>query len=157
MNFLTDNVCKVFDRRNKNKNEARKKFLITLTCCPSASVFVSRPTGLRTSNVSFTSVRVDWNPVPERFILGYRVLVQNTSLNWTLHWNKTYANIVGLRSSTEYIIRVLPVHGLTDVKHPSGNAASILVTTKREPGKQFLGIRRSPIVPKFPHRVQLTA
>lgn len=103
------------------------------------SVFVSRPTGLRISNVTLTSVRVDWNPVPERFILGYRVLVQNNPLNKTLHWNETYALVVNLRSNTKFTISVLPVHGLTEKEHPSGNAASITVTTKRGPGKKKLG------------------
>lgn len=99
-----------------------------------ASVFVSRPAGLRTSNVTFTSFRVDWNPVPERFILGYRVLVQNISFNETLPWKKTYTNVLGLRSNTKYTVSVIPVHGLTDGEHPAENAASIIVTTKREPG-----------------------
>lgn len=103
-----------------------------------ASVYVSRPTGLRSSNVTLTSVRVDWNPVPERFILGYKVLVNKLRLNKTLHWNKTYALIAGLRSNTKYIISILPVHGLTDEEHPTGNAASIIVTTKREPGKRMV-------------------
>ena len=100
-------------------------------------MFVSRPTGLKTSNVTFESVRIDWNPVPELFLLGYRVLVQNIPRNETLHWSKTYANVTGLRGNTTYIITVLPVHGLTDEKHPTGNGGSITVTTKREPGKQF--------------------
>lgn len=102
-----------------------------------ASVFVSRPTGLRSSNVTFTSVRVDWNPVPERFIIGYRVFVQGIPLNETRPWKKTSALVAGLRSNTMYVITVLPVHGLTDEKQPSGNAASIIVTTKREPGKRL--------------------
>lgn len=101
------------------------------------SVFVSRPTGLRSSNVTFTSVRVDWNPVPERFIIGYRVFVQGIPLNETHSWKKTSALVAGLRSNTMHVITVLPVHGLTDEKQPSGNAASIIVTTKREPGKQL--------------------
>ena len=100
-----------------------------------SSVFVSRPTGLRSSNVTLTSVRVDWNPVPERFILGYKVLVKNFPLNKTIHWYKNYAHITSLRSNTKYIISILPFHGLTDEEHPTGNAASIIVKTKKEPGK----------------------
>lgn len=100
-----------------------------------AQVFVSRPTGLRISNVTTTSIRVDWNLVPEHFILGYRVLVQNVALNETLSWRKNYALVANLRSNTKYIISVLPIHGLTDEEHPEGNAAHITVTTKREPGK----------------------
>lgn len=80
---------------------------------------------------------MDWNPVQERFILGYKVLVQNSPFKVTLPWNKTYAHVVGLRSNSEYTIRVLPVHGLTDEDHPTGNAASITVTTKRVPGKKL--------------------
>lgn len=119
------------------------------------SVFVSRPTGLRTSNVTLTSVRLDWDPVPERFILGYRVFSLNVSLNETLHWNKTYVNILGLRSNTKYTMSVLPVHGLTDEEHPTGNAASIIVTTRREPGKTFLRVSSSPIVPKSSLKAKL--
>ena len=104
---------------------------------PFASVFVSRPSGIRTSNVTYTSVRVDWNPVPEPFVLGYRVLVQNIPFNETLPWNKTHATVTGLLSNTKYIIIVLPIHGLTDEEHPEGNAGSIIVTTMREPGKQL--------------------
>ena len=106
-------------------------FLLFATC----TVFISRPSGLRTSNVTLTSVRLDWNAVPERFILGYKVLVQNVPRNETLYWNKTYAFIKGLWSNTEYIISVFPVHGLTDERHLVGNGATIIVTTLREPGK----------------------
>lgn len=119
------------------------------------SVFVSRPTGLRTSNVTLTSVRLDWDPVPERFILGYRVFSLNVSLNETLHWKKTYVNVLGLRSNTKYTMSVLPVHGLTDEEHPAGNAASIIVTTRREPGKTFLRVSSSPIVPKSSLKAKL--
>lgn len=100
-------------------------------------MFVSTPTGLKISNVTFTSIRVDWLPVPERFILGYRILVQNVPLSETVSWNQTYVNVTGLSSNTRYVIGVLPVHGLTDEEHPIGNAASIIVTTKREPGKRI--------------------
>lgn len=105
------------------------------------------PTGLRASNITFTSVRVDWNPVPEGFILGYRILGRSLPLNETLPWNKTYAIVAGLRSSTRYIINVLPVHGLSDEKYPAGNTASIIVTTMREPGKRYLaGVQVSHLV-----------
>lgn len=77
---------------------------------------------------------MDWNPVPEKFIVGYRVLVQHTPLNETLPWNKNSAIVEGLSSSTRYIISVIPVHGLSDEEHPAENSASIIVTTKREPG-----------------------
>lgn len=113
-------------------------------------MFVSRPTVLRISNVTFTSFRVDWNPVPERFILGYRIFVQNTSLNETHSWNKTYADITGLRSNTEYTISVLPVHGLTDGGHLAASAAKIIVTTMRELGKFLLDL-------EFPQCVRISS
>ena len=100
-------------------------------------MFISRPTGLKASRITFKSVRVDWNPVPESFILGFRVLVKNIPLDETFPWNKTYADITGLRGSTKYIISVLPVHGLTDKKYFTENTGSIIVTTKQEPGEQF--------------------
>lgn len=112
-------------------------------------VFVSRPTGLRTSNLTHTSVRVDWNPVPERFILGYKVLVQKIPLNTTLPWNKTFAYVARLRSNTKYIISVFPVHGLTDEEHPTEIEASIIVKTKRELGKTIV---KSLL---FSHRVRI--
>lgn len=100
-------------------------------------MFVSKPTQLRASNVTYTSVRVDWNPAPEPFILGYRILVQNIPLNEILSWRKTYAHVSGLSSNTQYIISVSPVHGLTDEEYPVTNAGSIIVTTKEMEGKQF--------------------
>lgn len=118
-----------------NEGKDKKTQCINETYSLFASVFVSRPTGLRSSNVTLTSVRVDWNPVQERFILGYKILVQNIPLNETLSWNTTYADVIGLRSNTRYVISVLPVHGLTDEEHPTGNAAKIIVTTMQEPGK----------------------
>ena len=121
-----------------------------------ASVFVSRPTGLKTNNVTLTSIRVEWNPVPERFILGYRIFVPNISFNETLPWNKTSVNVAGLRSNTKYIIKVLPVHGLTDEEHPAGNAASIVVSTEREPGKTFLRFSNSPNWPKCSRKAKVT-
>ena len=121
-----------------------------------ASVFVSRPTGLKTNNVTLTSIRVEWNPVPERFILGYRIFVPNISFNETLPWNKTSVNVAGLRSNTKYIIKVLPVHGLTDEEYPAGNAASIVVSTEREPGKTFLRVSNSPNWPKCSRKAKVT-
>ena len=97
-------------------------------------VFVSRPTGLRASYVTQRSVRVDWNPALEKFIVGYRVFVQNIPFNETLPWNKNSARVAGLSSNTRYIISVVPVHGLSDEEHPAENSASIIVTTKREQG-----------------------
>ena len=127
--------------KTKRSHEASTKFYRSnFFSLPFASVFVSRPTGLRTSNITTTSVRVEWNPVQERFILGYKVLVQNIPLNQTLPWNKTSALVAGLLSNTKYIISVLPVHGLTLEEHPAGNTASITVTTKCEPGKKNLRV-----------------
>lgn len=113
------------------------------------SVFVSRLTGLRASNITYTSVRLDWNPVPEPFILGYRVLVQSIQFKDTLSWSKTYVDVAGLSSNTKYIIVVLPFHGLTDEGHPSGNEEKIIVTTKREQGNQFWRLRNSHTVLKI--------
>ena len=121
-----------------------------------ASVFVSRPTGLKTNNVTFTSVRLDWNPVPERFILGYRILVQNIPLNATIPWNKTSALITGLCSNTRYTISVLPVHGLTDEEYLVGSAASIIVTTLREPGKKYFRVSNSYNESKFLHEIRIS-
>lgn len=109
-----------------------------VTCFSLALVFVSSLTGLRTSHVTFTSVRLDWNPVPERFIIGYRVVVQNIPLIKTLSWNKTSDIITGLRSNTRYTISVSPVHGLTGEENPVQSSANIMVTTKQEPGKKNL-------------------
>ena len=94
--------------------------------------------------------------MPERFILGYRIFVPNISFNETLPWNKTSVNVAGLRSNTKYIIKVLPVHGLTDEKHPAGNAASIVVSTEREPGKTFLRVSNSPNWPKCSRKAKVT-
>lgn len=117
----------------KNKLSISSLLLVFLF----ASVYVSKPTRLRASNVTYKSVRVDWSPVLELFILGYRVLLQNVPINETFPWNKTYALITGLRSNTKYVIGILPVHGLTDEKHPVGNTESIIITTKQVQGKQF--------------------
>ena len=131
---------RIWDRKQKGHTKQALSFIAVIFSLPFASVFVSRPTGLRTSNITTTSVRVEWNPVQERFILGYKVLVQNIPLNQTLPWNKTSALVAGLLSNTKYIISVLPVHGLTLEEHPAGNTASITVTTKCEPGKKNLRV-----------------
>ena len=82
---------------------------------------------------------MDWNPVPEPFILGYRVLIKNTSINEVVvPWSKTYAQVVGLHSSTRYVISVLPLHGLTEIIYPAEDAESIIITTEPERGKQIL-------------------
>lgn len=96
-------------------------------------MFVSNLTGLRASEVTFKSVRVDWNPVSEPFILGYRVIVRNVSL--LVSWNETHAHVGGLLSNTSYILTVLPFHGLTDEKNSAENAESITITTKPDLGK----------------------
>ena len=101
------------------------------------SVIVSKVNGLRTSDVTFKSVRVDWNRNPEPFILGYRVLVHNFSLIKFSSWNETYARIGGLRSNTTYSISVLPLHGLTDEENLSEIVGRVIITTKQELGKQF--------------------
>lgn len=104
------------------------------------SVFVSNLTGLRASEVTFKSFRVDWNPVSESFILGYRINVQNVRLSELIvPWNVTYAHIEGLRGNTTYTISVLPFHGLTVEEIPGENEESIIITTKPEPGKQLFG------------------
>lgn len=140
---------RIWDRIQKGHTKQALSFIAVIFSLPFASVFVSRPTGLRTSNITTTSVRVEWNPVQERFILGYKVLVQNFPLNQTLPWNKTYALVAGLLSNTKYIISVLPVHGLTLEEHSAGNTASITVTTKREPGKKKFEGCSSYIVSTF--------
>lgn len=97
------------------------------------SVFVSKLTGLTTSKVTFKSVRVDWNPVSEPFIIGYKIFVQNISL--LVPSNETHAHVGGLNSNTSYILSVLPLHGLTDEENSAKNAESIIITTKPELGK----------------------
>lgn len=93
---------------------------------------------------------MDWIPVPERFVLGYRVFVQNTSLTVFIPWNQqTFAHVGGLQSNTTYIISVSPLHGLTDKETPVENEESIMITTKPELGKQFLGDSRYQTVIKM--------
>ncbi|PFX34734.1 Protein sidekick-1, partial [Stylophora pistillata] len=94
------------------------------------TMFVTKPSGLRINTVTFQSVRVDWNPVPEPFILGYKILVQNIPLKELLPWNRTYAYIGGLLSNTTYIIGVSSFHGLTSEENPIENVESINITTK---------------------------
>lgn len=100
-------------------------------------MFVSKLTGLRTSEVTFKSVRVEWNVVPEPFILGYRVLVKNIYLKQLVPWNRTYADVRGLLSNSSYIIGVSPFHGLTNEEYPEEKMESINITTKPEQGEQF--------------------
>ena len=99
---------------------------------------MSKLSGLRTSRVTFDSVRVDWTLVPELFIFGYRVLVQNTSFNKLVAWNKSFTDITGLHSNFTYVIKVYPVHGLTDKWSSAASSQNITVTTKTEKGKQFI-------------------
>lgn len=99
------------------------------------SVFVSKLRGLRTSNVTFESVLVDWEPVPEPFILGYRVLVKNNSLSKLVAWNKSFINIDGLHSNSSYVIEVYPVHGLLDEQRiDPARVQSITVMTEIDRG-----------------------
>ena len=98
------------------------------------SVFVTKPTGLKTSNVTFKSFRVDWDPVPEPFILGYSIRVENSS--FAVPWDTTHAHLSGLHSNTTYIISVSPFHGLTDGDNSVENVENISITTKPELGKQ---------------------
>ncbi|XP_078344041.1 uncharacterized protein LOC144629687 [Oculina patagonica] len=77
------------------------------------TIFVTKLTGLRASYLTFESVRVDWNLVPELFVLGYKVQVQNTSFSLFVAWNISSAHVNGLHSNTAYVIEVFPVHGLT--------------------------------------------
>lgn len=95
-------------------------------------MFVTKLTGLKISKVTFKSFRVDWNPAPEPFVLGYRVRVRKTSL--VVPWNKAYAHLTGLNSNTTYILSVLPLHGLTDEEDFAENVNSIKITTKPELG-----------------------
>ena len=87
--------------------------------------------------MTFKSVRVEWDPVPEPFILGYRVLVKNFYLKQLVPWNQTYADVRGLLSNSSYIIGVTPFHGLTSEEYPEEKMESINITTKSEQGEQF--------------------
>jgi len=85
--------------------------------------------------VTFESVRVEWKPVPELFILGYKVLVQNTSLSQFVAWNVNSILMEGLHSNTLYVITVFPVHGLAIKRIPPDSSQSIFVTTEADRGK----------------------
>ena len=85
--------------------------------------------------MTFESVRVEWNPVPELFILGYKVLVQNTSLSQFVAWNVNSTLMEGLPSNTPYVITVFPVHGLAIEGIPPDSSQSIIVTTEADRGK----------------------
>jgi len=99
------------------------------------SVFVTNLTGLKATYLTFESVRVEWNPVPELFILGYKVLVQNTSFSQFVAWNVNSTLIESLHSNTSYVIKVFPVHGLPVEGIPPESFQSIIVTTKEDRGK----------------------
>ena len=88
--------------------------------------------------MTFDTVRVDWNPVSELFILGYKVLVQNTSFNQFVAWNVSSAYVKGLHSNTSYVIKVFPVHGLTVEETATRSSQSIIVDTKPVQGKKML-------------------
>jgi len=90
---------------------------------------------------------VDWTPVPEPFILGYRVLVQNTLFSNLVAWNESFIRIGGLHSNTTYIIKVYPVHGLKDERSSDATAQNITVTTEPDRGKSIL--RNSQVNTKF--------
>ena len=85
--------------------------------------------------MTFESVRVEWNPVPELFVLGYKVLVQNTHFSQFVAWNVHSTLIEGLHSNTPYVIEVFPVHGLSVEGIPPDSSQSIIVTTKADRGK----------------------
>ena len=85
--------------------------------------------------MTFESVRVEWNPVPELFILGYKVLVQNTSFIQFVPWNVNSALMKGLHSNTLYVIKVFPIHGLAVEGIPPDSSQSIIVTTEADRGK----------------------
>ena len=88
--------------------------------------------------MTFESVHVEWNPVPELFILGYKVLVQNTSFSKFVAWNVNSTLIEGLHSNTPYFITVFPVHGLAvEGIHPD-SSQSIIVTTEADRGEKLL-------------------
>lgn len=84
---------------------------------------------------------MEWNPVPELFILGYKVLVQNTSFSQFVAWNVNSTLIESLHSNTSYVIKVFPVHGLPVEGIPPESFQSIIVTTKADRGKKlFLNV-----------------
>ena len=112
--------------------------LFTLFSLLRSSVFVTKLTGLRAIYVTFDSVRVEWNPVPELFILGYKVLVQNTSFSQFVPWNVNSTIMEGLHSFTPYVITVFPVHGLVIEGVAPHSSQSIVVTTEANPGKSCL-------------------
>lgn len=85
--------------------------------------------------MTFESVRVDWDPVPETFILGYMVLVTNTSFTELVVWSKSFIQIAGLHSNSTYVIKVYPFHGLTDERSIAESSQSITVTIDPDEGK----------------------
>jgi len=99
---------------------------------------MTKLTGLRASYVTFESVRIEWKPVPELFILGYKVLVQDTSFSQFVVWNVNSLLIEGLLSNTPYVITVFPVHGLVIEGVGPHSSQSIVVTTGANPGKNCL-------------------
>lgn len=132
---------------NKEKPNTTNKLMDKSTLRKSCSncfllflvlVFVSKLRGLRTSKVTFESVRVDWEPVPEPFILGYRVLVKNNSFSKLVAWNKSFITIDGFHSNSSYVIKIYPVHGLLD-EHTIDPASvqSITVMTEIDRGQSI--------------------
>ena len=87
--------------------------------------------------MTFESLSLEWNPVPELFILGYKVRVQNTSLSQFVNSNVNSILIEGLLSNTSYVIKVFPVHGLLIEGIPPDSSQSIIVTTKADQGKNY--------------------
>ena len=100
-----------------------------------SSVFVTKLSGLRATYVTFESVRIEWNPVPELFILGYKVLVQNTSFSQFVPWNVYSTLMKGLHSNSSYVIKVFPVHGLAVEGILPDSSQSIIVNTDEDRGK----------------------
>ena len=105
-----------------------------------SSVFVTKVTRLRASYVTFESVRVEWNPVPELFVLRYKILVQNTYFSHFVAWNVNSTLIEDLHSNTSYVIKVFPVHGLSVEGIHQDSSQSIIVTTKADRGKLIFNL-----------------
>jgi len=108
------------------------------------TIFMAKLTGLRATYVTFESVRVEWKPVPELFILGYKVLVPNTFSQF-VPWNVNSTLMEGLHSNTSYVVTVFPVHGLAIKGIPPDSSQSIIVTTEADQGQNSLIDSRSII------------
>ena len=76
--------------------------------------------------------------MPELFILGYRVIVGNNLIDRMVDWKLNQADIYGLESGTTYVIRVFPVHGLTNERVSLAQSANVVVTTKPAHGNEIV-------------------